>query len=84
MAATEGLSIPLHGVDFTSAPRRRKGITLASGRLAGDCFRLEALDTLVDFASFSRWLRHPGPWIGGFDFPFSFPRELVTLLNWPS
>ncbi len=84
MAATDGLSLPLHGIDFTSAPRRRKGITIASGRLAGDSFCLEALDTLYDFASFSRWLRRPGPWLGGFDFPFSFPRELITLLDWPT
>ena len=84
MPATDGLSITLHGVDFTSAPRSRKGITIASGRLAGDRFHLEALDTLVDSAGFARWLRRPGPWIGGFDFPFSFPRELVTLLNWPA
>lgn len=84
MAATEDASITLHGVDFTSAPRRRKGITIATGRLAGGSFRLEALATLHDFASFSGWLRQPGPWLGGFDFPFSFPRELITLLGWPT
>lgn len=83
MAATDNGSVRLHGVDFTSAPRRSKGITIASGRLDGDVFRLEALHTLHDFASFSAWLRHPGPWLGGFDFPFSFPRELITQLGWP-
>lgn len=84
MAATEERSILLHGVDFTSAPRSSKGITIASGRLAGDCFLLDSLTTLVDFASFADWLRRPGPWLGGFDFPFSFPRELITLLGWPT
>lgn len=84
MAATDISSIPLHGVDFTSAPRKRKGITIASGRLAGDVFKLETLVTLHEFTSFSHWLQQPGPWLGGFDFPFSFPRELITLLGWPT
>ncbi len=84
MAVTDDAAMLLHGVDFTSAPRRRKGITIASGRLSGGCFRLEGLETLHDFASLSGWLRRPGPWLGGFDFPFSFPRELITLLGWPT
>ncbi len=84
MAATDDAPVRLHGIDFTSAPRSRKGITIASGRLDHRTFRLEALATLHDFASFADWLRHPGPWIGGFDFPFSFPRELITLLGWPA
>lgn len=84
MAATEQRSILLHGVDFTSAPRSRKGITIASGHLVGDTFLLDELTTLFDFASFAGWLRRPGPWLGGFDFPFSFPRELVELLGWPT
>lgn len=74
----------LHGVDFTSAPRRAKGITIASGHLAGDTLVLDELLVLRDFAGFSAWLRRPGPWLGGFDFPFSFPRELITLLGWPT
>lgn len=84
MPATDDASILLHGVDFTSAPRARKGITIASGRLAGDTLVLHDLVTLHDFAAFSDWLRQPGPWLGGFDFPFSFPRELITLLGWPT
>lgn len=77
-------SILLHGVDFTSAPRNRKGITIASGMLDGDTLRLKNLTTLYDFASFSDWLKTPGPWLGGFDFPFSFPRELIVQLGWPT
>lgn len=84
MPATDDAAITLHGVDFTSAPRARKGITIASGHLAGDTLVLHDLVTLYDFAAFSDWLRRPGPWLGGFDFPFSFPRELITLLGWPT
>ena len=73
----------LHGIDFTSAPTIQKGITIASGKLQGQTYRLHALTTLHDFAAFSAWLRHPGPWLGAFDFPFSLPRELVEKLEWP-
>lgn len=73
----------LHGVDFTSAPRSKKGITIASGSVDGDVFRLHSLTTLHDFAAFAAWLARPGPWLGAFDFPFSLPRELVVQLGWP-
>ena len=81
---TDDPSPILHGVDFTSAPRKSKGITVASGRLQGDAFTLQQLQTFPDFARFSAWLAQPGPWVGGFDFPFSLPRELVELLGWPT
>ncbi len=74
----------LHGVDFTSAPRGRKGITIASGTLEDDRFRLQGLLTLDNFDSFADWLARPGPWLCGFDFPFSLPRELAELLGWPT
>jgi len=74
----------LHGVDFTSAPRSSKGITIASGHLVRSTFTLNHLTTLHDFDSFSQWLRQPGPWLAGFDFPFSFPRELTIQLGWPT
>lgn len=74
----------LHGIDFTSAPTKRKGITIASGVPSGDAFVLESLTSLHDFASFDAWLRRPGPWLGAFDFPFSLPRELVEHLGWPN
>jgi hypothetical protein len=74
----------LHGVDFTSAPRRSKGITIASGHLVGHSFTLSTLTTLHDFDSFSDWLKQPGTWVAGFDFPFSFPRELIVQLGWPT
>jgi hypothetical protein len=73
----------LHGVDFTSAPRSKKGITIASGTLSGDVLHLTSLITLTDFAAFSRWLALPGPWVGGFDLPFSLPRALLAQLGWP-
>ena len=75
----------LLGVDFTSAPSRRKPITVARGRLEGaGRLRLERLDALPDFAAFEALLAEPGPWLGGFDLPFGLPRELVESLGWPA
>jgi len=74
----------LLGVDFTSAPTRRKPITVARGRLEGaGRLRLEDLDALPGFAAFEALLAAPGPWVGGFDLPFGLPRELVVALGWP-
>jgi len=72
------------GVDFTSAPRPRKAITVARGGLVRGAFVLDGLDTLPDWPSFERLLATPGPWIGGFDFPFGLPREAVRDLGWPA
>ncbi len=80
-ASSPNTSPLLHGVDFTSAPRSRKGITIASGALDGDTFRLQGLLTLSDFPAFVSWLDRPGPWLGGFDFPFSLPRELIEVIS---
>lgn len=73
----------LIGVDFTSAPRRAKPITVAFGRLEGDSLRLEAMEDCPGWASFDALLARPGPWLGAFDFPFGLPREAVADLAWP-
>ena len=71
------------GVDFTCAPRTAKPITAAIGWLCGAELALERVERYDDFAGFDRLLRMPGPWVGGFDFPFGLPRELVLALGWP-
>ena len=73
----------LHGVDFTSAPSKRKPITVATGQMVGCTWHLDQLQNLSSFAEFSIWLRQPGPWLGAFDLPFSLPRELIEKLGWP-
>lgn len=73
----------LLGVDFTSAPTRRKPITVAHGERDGALLRLGDVEALSDFAAFDALLARPGPWIGGFDLPFGLPRELVESLGWP-
>jgi Protein of unknown function (DUF429) len=71
----------LLGVDFTSAPTRRKPITLARGRLHGSVLRFERLDVCTDFAAYESALAAPGSWLGAFDFPFGLPREFVAALQ---
>ncbi|MFZ6843994.1 DUF429 domain-containing protein [Undibacterium sp. RuTC16W] len=73
----------LYGVDFTSAPCKRKGITIAGAVLRDQTLVLQSLSVLDDFAAFDDWLMRPGPWVAGFDLPFSLPRELIVHLGWP-
>ena len=73
----------IFGVDFTSAPCRRKPITVASAVLMKDQLRVEAIERHETFADFEQFLARPGPWIGGFDFPFGLPAELCRDLGWP-
>ena len=71
----------LLGVDFTSAPARRKPITVARGRFQGAVLRLDGVDALPDFGAFEALLARAGPWFGAFDFPFGLPREFVDSLR---
>jgi Protein of unknown function (DUF429) len=73
--------LPLIGVDFTSAPTRRKPITVARGQCIGHVLRLEAVDAFETFAAFEALLATPGPWLGAFDFPFGLPREFIESLG---
>ena len=71
------------GVDFTCAPSRRKRISVACGFLNRNILEIESLEHFTTFAEFESLLQRPGPWVGGFDFPFGLPRELVRDLGWP-
>ena len=45
--------------------------------------RIDNSETLTDFGGFEDFLRWPGPWVCGMDFPFGQPRSLVVALGWP-
>ena len=75
--------LTVFGVDFTCAPRSAKPITAARAYLKNDCLLLEGVERLQAFAEFESLLARPGPWVGGFDVPFSLPLELVRDLGWP-
>ena len=73
----------LLGCDFTSAPSRRKPITLAVGHVDRGRVSLDAVERFETLEAWSERLGAPGEWVGGFDLPFGLPRELVTTLGWP-
>lgn len=76
----------LIGCDFSSAPKPRKTIVVATGALVPDsgALRLQALHRFASLDAWTEWLAAQPAWIGGFDLPFSLPRELVEHLGWPA
>lgn len=76
----------LFGCDFSSAPTARKPIVVAVGEMAGPgVVALTRLHRFATLDAWGRWLDSCSPaWVGGFDFPFGLPRELVEHLRWPT
>ena len=74
----------LFGCDFSCAPTSRKPIVVAAGRTSGAGeLVLTGLQRFTTLDAWAEWLRSEPVWIGGFDFPFGLPRELVEHLRWP-
>jgi hypothetical protein len=71
------------GLDFTSAPTRRKPITCACCTLHSTLLTVEQCLALSSFEQFEAFLRQDGPWIAALDFPFGQPRKLLAQLGWP-
>lgn len=70
------------GLDFTSAPRKSKPITVAHGTLTGDRLAITSLATILDFEGVKVLLSSSGPWIAGLDFPFGLPRRFLEVVGW--
>lgn len=75
--------VKVYGLDFTSAPSRRKPLIALRCKLDGAVLRVEDDEALTDFGQFEAWLEAPGPWVCGMDFPFGQPKSLVEALGWP-
>lgn len=73
----------LYGLDFTSAPSKRKPITCATCLFHDTQLIVEEVFPIAMFDVFEQWLRQPGPWLAALDFPFGQPRQLLTRLGWP-
>jgi hypothetical protein len=71
------------GVDFTSAPRKAKPISVARSWLDGSHLSVEAIEALPDFTGFEALLARPGPWVAGFDFPFTQSQRFLKGVGWP-
>lgn len=74
----------LLGCDFTSAPSRRKPVTLAVGCCDRGRVLLDGVETFESLQDWQERLTRPGRWVGAFDLPFGLPRELVEQLGWPT
>jgi hypothetical protein len=75
--------VKIYGLDFTSAPGRRKPLIALGCTLQGETLHVEDSEEMTDFAGFEKFLGKPGPWICGMDFPFGQPSSLVLALGWP-
>jgi hypothetical protein len=75
--------VRVYGLDFTSAPGRRKPLIALRCTLSDGVLRVDDAERMTDFAGFEAFLEGPGPWVCGMDFPFGQPRDLVAALGWP-
>ncbi|MDQ4105665.1 MAG: DUF429 domain-containing protein [Actinomycetota bacterium] len=73
----------IYGLDFTSAPSARKSLIAVGCTLKSGILRVEDSHEMGGFEGFEEFLRRPGPWICGMDFPFGQPRSLVEAQGWP-
>lgn len=74
----------IYGLDFTSAPSRRKPITCLLCQLEERVLRPTRFDNVASLNEFEVFLKRRGPWIAGFDFPFGQPQKLIDNMAWPS
>ena len=60
----------IFGIDFTSAPGRKKPLTVAEGELKQGNLVIQKIHALASFDEFEDFLKQKGPWIAGIDFPY--------------
>ncbi len=76
-------SMKIYGLDFTSAPSRKKPITCAVCELHDKLLHVQDCLKLTSFEDFEAFLHADGPWLAALDFPFGQPRKLISNLDWP-
>ncbi|GLR25650.1 MULTISPECIES: DUF429 domain-containing protein [Limnobacter] len=72
----------LLGIDFSSAPSRKKPVAVAHGRWEGQTIHIDELSELPTLAGFEALLQE-GPFVAAIDMPFGLSRQLVDGLKWP-
>jgi len=75
--------VRIYGLDLTSAPSRRKPLIALGCAFSEGVLRVECAEEMTNFVGFEGFLKTPGPWVCGMDFPFGQPRSLVRALGWP-
>lgn len=73
----------IFGIDFTSAPSRKKPIAVAEGDLKKGTLIIHQIHLLKSFDEFESFLRQKGPWVAGIDFPFGLPGAFLSTLRLP-
>jgi hypothetical protein len=73
----------IYGLDFTSAPSKRKPLSLAHGTLTANTLHVDDLEIMSGFKDFEAFLQSDGPWVAGMDFAFGQPRKLIDNLGFP-
>lgn len=73
----------IFGIDFTSAPTRKKPIAYAQGRLHKRLLTIQACHFLTSLDQFEAFLAQDGSWLAALDFPFGQPPKLLLQLGWP-
>ena len=74
----------IFGIDFTSAPGKRKPITIADCDLDRRTLRVNQMRLALDFEAFEAQLATRGPSVAGFDFPFGLPSEFLQAAQLPT
>jgi len=73
------------GIDFTSAPRPSKPITVVFAEYEHGHLQVNALHTWASFAAFQDWLQaEKSAWICAIDAPLSFPATFWAFFHWPT
>ena len=73
----------IFGIDFISAPSKRKPITIAECDLDRRTLRVLRIRLAVDFDAFEAQLQTRGPWVAGLDFPFGLPLDFLNAAGLP-
>ena len=84
-------TITVFGIDFTSAPTRRKPILCLECRLVGDVLEIVGAQPwrpMRTFPEFEAFLQAPPPassegWIAGADLPFGLSIRFIDNMEWP-
>lgn len=77
-------TVIIRGVDFTSAPKRKKPITCAECSLENGKLSLRGIEIFEGFGQFEALLARKGEWILGIDFPFGQSRKFIENIGWPN
>ena len=76
-------TMQIFGIDFTSAPSKKKPLMLAEGIYADHHLYLLTLNRLPTFEDFEITLNQKGPWVMALDFPFSLPEKYLMDTSLP-